>query len=150
MMQPYGPESDFEQRLSRKLLDVFIRAAIAIALAIFCYRIFAPFVGLIAWSIILAVTLYPVHQKLARNMKGKQGLAATVLVVAGLVLIGVPTAILMGALGDSLQNVVTSIRAGTFMLPSRMLVTTFWSESPSAPIRIAVGTPISTRPATTS
>jgi predicted PurR-regulated permease PerM len=118
MMQPYGSDFDLEQRLSRKLLDVFIRAAIAVALVILCYRIFAPFFGLMAWSVILAVTLYPIHQKLARTMKGKQGLAATVLVVVGLVLIGAPTAVLMGSLGDSLQNVVASIRDGSLKVPA--------------------------------
>lgn len=118
MMPPYRFDLELEQRLSRKLLDVLIRAAIAIGLALFCYRIFAPFMGLMVWSVILAVTLYPLHQKLARKMKGKQGLAATVLVVVGLVLIGVPTAILMGSLGDSLQNVVAGIREGSLKLPA--------------------------------
>ena len=114
----YAPDPAGEQRLSRQLLDVFIRAGIIFALVLFCYRIFSPFLGLMAWSVILAVTLYPVHQKLARRMGGKQGLAATLLVVAGLVLIGVPAAILMGSLGDSLQNFIASLRAGTLKVPA--------------------------------
>jgi predicted PurR-regulated permease PerM len=32
-----------------------------------------------AWALILAVTLYPAHQKLATKMGGRQGLAATLL-----------------------------------------------------------------------
>jgi predicted PurR-regulated permease PerM len=118
MMRSYPSEFDLDQRLSRKLLDVLIRAGVAVGLALLCYRIFAPFMGLMAWSIILAVTLYPAHQKLARRMHGKQGLAATLLVLLGLVLIGVPTAILMGSLGDSLQNLVTGVREGTLKVPA--------------------------------
>ena len=113
MNAPYTPDPVLEERLSRKLLDVFIRAGLAVALVLLCYRIFEPFLGLMAWSVILAVTLYPAHQKLARRMGGKQGLAATVLVVVGLVVIGVPAAILMGSLGDSLQNFVAGLRGGT-------------------------------------
>lgn len=118
MNAPYTPDPVLEERLSRKLLDVLIRAGLAVALVFLCYRIFEPFLGLMAWSVILAVTLFPVHQKLARKMGGKQGLAATVLVVVGLVVIGVPAAILMGSLGDSLQNFVAGVRGGAVKVPA--------------------------------
>ena len=55
----------------------------------------------------------PAHQKLARRIGGKQGLAATLLVLGGIVLIGLPTAVLMAALGDSLQELIASARANT-------------------------------------
>jgi predicted PurR-regulated permease PerM len=118
MNAPYKPDPDLEQRLSRKLLDVLIRAGIVFGLAMLCYRIFSPFISLMAWSVILAVTLYSAHQKLARRMGGKQGLAATVLVLACIVLIGVPTALLMGSLGDTLQHFVASVRGGTLKVPA--------------------------------
>ncbi|HEX9172552.1 MAG TPA: AI-2E family transporter [Telluria sp.] len=118
MNAPYKPDLLLEERLSRKLLDVLLRAGVVAALALLCYRIFAPFLGLTAWSIILAVTLYPIHQRLARSMGGKQGLAATVLVLLGISLIGIPTAVLMGALGDSLQQFIVSVREGTLKIPA--------------------------------
>jgi predicted PurR-regulated permease PerM len=108
---------ELEQRLSRKLLDVLIRAGVVFVLAMLCYRVFSPFIALTAWSMILAVTLYPAHQKLARRMGGKQGLAATVLVLACIALIGLPTALLMSSLGDSLQNMVAQVRDGTLKVP---------------------------------
>lgn len=118
MNAPYQFDPLLEERLSRKLLDVLLKAGVVVALALLCYRIFSPFIGLTAWAIILAVTLYPVHQKLARRMGGKQGMAATVLVLLGVVLIGVPTALLMGALGESLQHFVASVREGTLKVPA--------------------------------
>ena len=118
MNAPYELDSNLEERLSRKLLDVFIRAGIVFGLALLSYRIFAPFLALVAWSIILAVTLYPAHQKLAQRLRGKQGLAATLLVLVAIVVIGVPTAILMTSLGESLQNAVASVRAGTLKVPA--------------------------------
>ena len=118
MNAPYEPDPALEARLSRKLLDVFIRAGLVVALVLFCYRIFEPFIGLMAWSVILAVTLYPLHQRLARRAGAKQGLSATLLVLVGVVLIGVPTAILMVSLGDSLQHSVASIRGGSLRIPA--------------------------------
>jgi predicted PurR-regulated permease PerM len=117
MNGPYTPDLELEQRLSRKLLDVLIRAGVALGLVVLSYKIFSPFLGLMAWSMILAVTLYPAHQRLARHMGGKQGLAATVVVLACIVLIGLPTALLMVSLGDSLQTLVADLRAGSLKIP---------------------------------
>jgi predicted PurR-regulated permease PerM len=107
-----------EQRLSRKLLDVLIRAGLVFALAVLCYRIFSPFISLMAWALILAVTLYPAQQKLARKIGGRQGLAATLLVLAGIVLIVTPTAVLLVALGDSVHHFVGSVRDNTLQVPA--------------------------------
>jgi predicted PurR-regulated permease PerM len=126
MNAPYTPDPEFEQRLSRKLLDVLIRAGLVFVLAMVCYRIFSPFIALMAWSTVLAVTLYPAHQKLARRMGGKQGLAATLLVLGCLLLIGVPTALLMVSLGDSLQNLVAAVRGGTLKIPAPLSSVAQW------------------------
>jgi predicted PurR-regulated permease PerM len=118
MNASYKPDLDLEQRLSRRLLDVFIRAGLVLALTMLCYRIFSPFISLMAWALILAVTLYPAHQMLAHRMGEKQGLAATLLVLSGIVLIGVPTAVLMASLGDSVQDLVGSVRGNTLNIPA--------------------------------
>jgi predicted PurR-regulated permease PerM len=113
----YKPDIALEQRLSRRLLDVYIRTGLIIVLTMLCYRIFAPFLSLMAWGVILAVTLYPMHQNLARKMGNKQGLAATVIVIGGIVLIVFPTAVLMASLGDSIQGSLESLTSSTFKIP---------------------------------
>jgi predicted PurR-regulated permease PerM len=109
---------ELERRLAAGLLDVLIRAGLVLALVMLCWAIFSPFVSLMAWSMILAVTLYPAHQKLAHRMGEKQGLAATLLVVAGIVLIAVPTIFLMALLGDSLHDFVIRVRDHTLQVPA--------------------------------
>jgi len=111
------PDPDLEKRISGRLLDVLIRAGLIFAMAVLCYQIFSPFVALMTWALILAVTLYPAHQKLARRVGGKQGLAATLLVLGGIVLIGVPTAALMFELGDSVHHVAGGLRDHTLQIP---------------------------------
>ena len=84
MNAPSTADLDLEKRVSGRLLDVLIRAGLVFTMAVLCYRIFSPFLALMAWALILAVTLYPAHQKLARKMGGRQGLAATTLVLGGI------------------------------------------------------------------
>jgi predicted PurR-regulated permease PerM len=50
----------------RTLADLVVRLVLFALLAILCWRIVTPFVGLITWALVLAVALYPLQQLLAR------------------------------------------------------------------------------------
>jgi predicted PurR-regulated permease PerM len=118
MSQPWQPDSELEKRASSRLLDVLIRAGLIAVLAVLCYIVFAPFLALMAWAIILAVTLYPLHRSLARRVGGKQGLAATLVVLGGLLLIVTPTALLMNSFGSSIHDLVRVVQHNTLDIPA--------------------------------
>jgi len=106
------------ERGSSSLLEVFIRAGLIFALAVLCYQVFAPFLTLMVWAVILAVALYPLQQFLAAKTGGKQGLAASLIVILGVVLIIGPTAILMSSLGDSVQQLVHDVQNDALEIPA--------------------------------
>ena len=111
-------ESESGRRDTSGLLDVLIRAGLILALVMLCYQVFAPFLTLMVWALILAVALYPLHQYLAGKMGGKQGLAATILVLLGIALIVVPTAVLMSSLGDSVHQLIIDVQENTLEIPA--------------------------------
>ena len=117
MSTPVESDREIVARGASMLMDVLIRAGLILALALLCYRVFAPFLTLMAWSLILAVTLYPLHQSVARRIGGRQGLAATLIVVAGIVLIVVPTAVLMSSFGDSVRQLIADVQNNALRLP---------------------------------
>ena len=115
---PCTPDHELEKRLSARLLDVFIRAGLVLAMTMLCYKIFAPFLPLMLWALILAVTMYPIHRQLARRLGGKQGLAATLLVLVGIVLIVAPTSVLLSSLGDSTYDLINNVKNNTLQIPA--------------------------------
>jgi predicted PurR-regulated permease PerM len=115
---PSQPDQELAQRLAAPLLDVLIRAGLILAMAVLCYQVFSPFLHLMVWALILAVTLYPLHQFLASKIGGKQGLAATLLVVVGVVLIVAPTAMLMSSLGDAVRQLVNDVQTNSLQIPA--------------------------------
>lgn len=117
MNLPSQPDQEFEQRIASRLMDVLIRAGLVLAMVLLCYRVFSPFLTLMVWALILAVTLYPLHQSLANRIGGRQGLAATLLVVVGFVLIVAPTAMLMSSLGDSVHQLINDVQNNTLRIP---------------------------------
>jgi predicted PurR-regulated permease PerM len=68
------------------LLDVLLRVGLIAVLAVFCFGVFHPFLSLMLWSVILAVTLYPLQRKLraARRQGRPRGDVIVLLVIATL------------------------------------------------------------------
>ena len=111
-------DAAFEKHIESRVLDVLIRAGLILAMVILCYRFFAPFLPMTVWSLILAVTLYPLHQSIAGRLGGRQGLASTLLVVLGIALLVVPTAVLMNSLGDSVERLIGDVQANALEIPA--------------------------------
>ena len=117
MNQPVKPDRAPGPPASRSMLDVLIRAGLILLLAYLCYRVLAPFLVLVVWALILAVAMYPLHQAVARRIAGRQGLAAVLVTVLAVVLIVVPTAVLLGSLGDSVRQLITDVQQDTLRIP---------------------------------
>ena len=117
MHTPNRFDPEFEQRLSAVLLDVLIRAGLILAVVMLCFQVFAPFLHLMAWALILAVCLYPLQQSVAAKLGGREGLAATLLVLLGIIVVVVPTTALMSSLGDSVRGLVEDVQNNTLVVP---------------------------------
>jgi predicted PurR-regulated permease PerM len=103
--------------LSRELLDVLIRAGLIAVLAAFCFRIFVPFLNLMVWALILAITLYPLQVRLRRTFAGKDGLISTLIILFAFGIILVPTYLLGVAVADSIEHGMVIIKSGSIRIP---------------------------------
>jgi predicted PurR-regulated permease PerM len=110
------PTPTTRRMLSRELLDVLIRAGLVAVLAIFCFRIFFPFLNLMVWALILAITLYPLQVKLRRSLS-RDGLIATLIVLVAFAVILLPTYLLGVAVAESIERAMDIFRSGDFRIP---------------------------------
>ncbi len=117
MNSNFQPDADFVERIASRLLDVLVRAGLVLAMVLLCYRIFAPFLTLMVWAVILAVTLYPMHQALARRIGGRQGWAASLIVILAVALVVGPTTVLMSSLGDSIRQLISDVQTLSIRVP---------------------------------
>ena len=89
-----------------------------VVFVLLCYLIFSPFLTMMLWAFILAITIYPLHQMLAARIGGKHGLAATLIVLLGVGLIVTPTVMLASQFGDSVQTLIKNVRTNTLQVPA--------------------------------
>ncbi|MDF3885659.1 AI-2E family transporter [Cupriavidus basilensis] len=109
--------SSTERWLSRGMLDVLIRAGLITVLVIACFRVFYPFLNLMTWSLILAITLYPLQVRLKNKLFSKDGHASTVIVLIALAIIVLPTYLLGAAIVEPVQHAMGAVEAGEFQIP---------------------------------
>ena len=99
------------------LIDALIRTGLIFILAISCYWVFQPFLDLMLWSMILAVTLYPLQRKLKPRLGGKDGLTATFIVVIAIAILLIPIYLLSASIAGSVESSLALARTGQFHVP---------------------------------
>ena len=103
---------------SRTLIDTLIRFGLIALLAVSCFEIFKPFLSLMLWSLILAITLYPLQTRMVGKIFGGEGRTATVIVFLVICIILVPSCLLGVALIDSVEHAMDIARSGRLQIPA--------------------------------
>lgn len=106
-----------QSRRSRELLDVLIRAGLVAVLTIFCYHVFKPFLDLMLWALILAITLYPLHLWLKAHIGGRNVWSATLLTVFGILVMVIPIYFISVSAFGSIQDLMHTAKSGTIHIP---------------------------------
>ncbi|MHB9797394.1 AI-2E family transporter [Pseudomonas sp. MT3] len=112
------PGFKLDSVLSQGLLDVLIKAGLVATLAIFAFQVFQPFMELMLWSVILAVTLYPVLRWVKARTGLKDGHAATLIVLVVLLVLLAPIYLLATSIGESVDSLAVVLKSGTWSVPA--------------------------------
>ncbi|MCL6730023.1 AI-2E family transporter [Sphingomonas hankyongi] len=98
------------------VVEIILPLLILALLIALCVQLLVPFVGLLMWTIILAVCFYPVHKRLrARGMSDR--LSASIIGIGLAALILVPTAIAAISAASSVPALVAGLRSGEQHVP---------------------------------
>lgn len=106
-----------DRMVSSSLMDVLIRLGLISFLAVQCYWVLQPFLHMLLWAVILAVTLYPLQRWLAARLGGRQGSAAAFLTLGTLLLIMGPLFMVGGSLAESATELVRRVTSHELTLP---------------------------------
>ncbi|MBD9677836.1 AI-2E family transporter [Pseudomonas sp. PDM18] len=112
------PGFKLDGALSQGMLDILIKAGLVAALVIFSFEVFQPFLELMLWSVILAVTLYPVLRWVKARTGLKDGHAATLIVLFVLLVLIAPIYLMATSIADSVDSVGAILKSGTLSVPA--------------------------------
>ena len=77
-----GDLDAFRKVVSHDLMQVYVRLTLLLAVVWFSIQTFAPFLPLILWSLILAVSLNPLNQWLSNRLHIGEGKSAILFAVS--------------------------------------------------------------------
>ena len=86
-----------------RMLDAVLQIGLVALLIFACSRIILPFTGILLWSVILAVMLYPLHQRLVARVGNRW--SATLIGLVSVALMLVPLVMVVTSLGSSISGV---------------------------------------------
>jgi len=82
-----------------------------------CYFILAPFITLMVWASVLAITLYPLQKRIASGLRGRNGWAATIVTILMLAILIAPAVWLLLSTVKEMKVLAELYRAGQFHIP---------------------------------
>jgi len=100
-----------------KVIEVLIRVLILGWIVGWSIMILSPFVSIILWSMIIAISISPWFIWLKRVFRGRAGLAATVVTTILMTIIIVPAVILSNSLIDGIDNLREIYKSGQLVIP---------------------------------
>jgi predicted PurR-regulated permease PerM len=109
--------SDNERRYLQLSIEAAIRIGILALLFLWSLNIVRPFLEPVAWGIIIAVAIMPLHAKFAKVLGGRNKLAATLITLIALAVMIIPTVQFFGEVVEDGRALASGLEEGTLEVP---------------------------------
>jgi predicted PurR-regulated permease PerM len=83
----------------------------------FCFEIIKPFITLLIWGSVLAITFFPLHKKFTRLLKGRKWISASIITLIMFLLIIGPATMLTLATVDEFKVISNAYSEGKLQIP---------------------------------
>ena len=103
--------------LAHDLMQVYVRLFLLLTVVWFSVEVFAPFLALALWSLILAVSLYPLNHWLAERLHLSEGKAAVIFICMAFLVIGTPAGLLGASMAEHVGEWVMALSEQGFSIP---------------------------------
>ena len=100
-----------------KSLEVTIKVGLVLGLLAWCFIILKPFLMIILWGMIIAITIYPLYKWLRRILGNRRKLASVIVTLLMLLVILTPIVMLGSSLGEAVKWIKTTIEAKQSIIP---------------------------------
>ncbi len=112
--------SNSNENLEKVLVKAFntslIRFSAIMLIVIVCWWAFSPFLPILLWALVLAIALYPLTCSIAKKFGLSTTRTATLVAVIGVLVLGVPTAVVGNSFASKTLSTLASYRDGTLVV----------------------------------
>ncbi|MCG8307256.1 MAG: AI-2E family transporter [Cytophagales bacterium] len=98
-------------------LEIIIRLGFLFLLIAWCFQLLYPFAGIIVWAVILAIATAPIYEALNSKLGDKPKLSSTLIIIAGLSLIIVPSWLFLDSMFTGIEAISEDLSSDAFSIP---------------------------------
>ncbi len=107
---------DLEKLLVRAFNTSLIRFAVILFIVVVCWWAFSPFLPILLWALVLAIALYPLTLFIEKRLGLSSARTATLVAILGVLLLGVPTAVVGNSFASKTLSGLESYRDGSLVI----------------------------------
>lgn len=100
----------------RQAIEIAVHLGLIFLIVLWCFQILRPFISLLAWGAIIAISIYTPFLKLRKMLGGKNKLAAIIIAVVGVGIVIVPAWMFADSLINSAQTFYANANDSSFEL----------------------------------
>ena len=119
-------EKTSNEQVEKNVINLMIKLGILLLLFYWCFSIIQPFVVLVAWAVVIAVSLYPLYQVMLARLNLSRGLTGTIFTLIALSILLTPVFMLSGSMIDGVQGFSKALEAGTLKIPAPSMDVKEW------------------------
>lgn len=109
---------DKNQSAQNNVVFYAIQLLVLAIILIKCFHIIEPFLNILLWGFVVAVTLQPLHEKLSKKLKGNKTVASIAITLTMLILIILPSVWLLLASLEEVKVIRNAIHMDQLNLPA--------------------------------
>jgi len=111
------PQDNKTEVMDNKVVHYALQLLALSLLIYFCFEIIKPFVNLLIWGSVLAITLYPLHKKLTKLLKGRKWISVSIITIVMYLLIIGPAVSILLATVDEFKAFANAYHEGALQIP---------------------------------
>ena len=113
----HEPQIIKPEDFSRRAVEAALKIGLLFVLLNWCFHIAKPFINPLAWGVIIAVALYPLHQKLTAWLGEREKLSAALVTGLLLLIILGPCGVLASIIGENVRELADSLQQNQLNIP---------------------------------
>jgi predicted PurR-regulated permease PerM len=98
-------------------IEIAIKISALALLIGWCFLILKPFITPVVWGIIIAVSVYPLYNRLTAKLGNRRKLAAATMTIVALLIIILPSVKLAGSMLDGVKYLNEGLQSGNVQVP---------------------------------
>jgi predicted PurR-regulated permease PerM len=106
-----------QNRSGEEVIQIALRVGLLAALIVWCFVLVRPFIGILAWSVVLAVALFPLHTWLSDHLGQRPKFSASIVTMLAAAIVIVPATWLGVGLVEGLQTIHEQLGSDRPLVP---------------------------------